>query len=294
MLKRVSERINAEQFLNIINAIVFIAALIYFSTFAAPRPVVQGEKQRFCSCTPRLAYQRSRNGQQTMNCFSTLYPSSDSQVAGIFTNEYLTSDRRSGYLSVYGSDPYNYSVMPTCTVSDVAPVNLPMPAFSDVVFRFPSNDYPAETFKCRGTNTSRSGVVEFMVNITNSKPIFLASLNTVISLTQIYYFKTAKVLLVIANVDGTIFNGTDRVPFDYANYKHVGIIAQEVDACAAYSDTVSWTAMCVCPLDTISDALAVASITFLILYPIRLYHGIKAISQNGNGDKMLDQLAKIS
>lgn len=169
-------------------------------------------------------------------------------------------------------------------------MTLNVAALNEVTLSLPSSA-PGESYTCREVNNSRSDLTEFFVNVSNSASI---DVNTgyPIQVTQMYYYRTSRVMMVILNVNNLISLGTGgSVPFSATNSSHMRVFSDEMARCAAYSDTYTWSGKCVCPLDTIGNAVAVASITFLILYPVKLIQAVRKLSQTKQNDDALTHTA---
>lgn len=246
--------VQLERFFNIINALIFIGALVYFIATVSPELVPLGHGQAFCKCTPATA-SKLNSVYQTVTCLPSVFPSTKEQVSSQYYNDYyVVNNKFEGIITEPALAP--------CVVSDAPTVTIGVASVS----KFPTSDM---TFDCATVINPTTGAISFFANIT-SGPVILTSNGVDIKLHQIYYFKSSA--------------GGYEVALAGYSYLDLHTFHQLGGECVQFLDVRDWQSHCICPLNVIGNAVSIASIAVLAIFPIQLYRN--AMREREKGDAL--------
>jgi len=240
-------KITIEDSLDILNALIFIGALIYFIATVTPALVSIGGDQQFCRCTPATFLTATSN--TNILCVASVVPTTEQQISGQFTRSYFNLVNHTDFYvqeNIVGFKP-------DCTLADVARVNLPIND-KNLNLHFPSKD--DSIFPCVSVRTTNPPSLEFYANLTTDFPLMDADVNGIIPIGQVRHFETP-------TFKATTFAFLNQPATNNAMETGFG-------ECILKVDETHWQSFCICPLNVIGNALAIASITFLFFYPVKL------------------------
>jgi hypothetical protein len=226
----------AEDWLNVLAALIFLGALIYFIATYQAELVTLGSSQQFCSCTPNTAITIVQKPKGSAFCVGLVQPTTTQQTAGQFFNFFLAG--------AFKGTTLDKSFGP-CSVSDIptATYNL-----ADTEITFPQADMGISCLKKESKSTNS---VMYFANVTRlSATLFRDS-----KIKQFFHFETTEFRFATFTTD-YVFGPTD----DYS-----------ASDCVLFLDARDWSSICTCPLDVIGDAVSVASVVIIILLPLRFY-----------------------
>jgi len=242
-------KVSLSNFLNGLNALVFIGALIYFIATVAPTPVPLGDAQSFCQCSP-MRIQQIISTEPTASCIASVKPSTNPQKPGEYQLKFLTLTNTSKPFFYQFSERTGNSIKPV-VFSKLAIERTDVQ--NGVQFPDMGDDFVY-------WNSEDTNYFEWLVNISHSNTVIVYN-NITLPLTMMYYFQTDNfeiLVIKVLNYDNGAFTTFE----------------QWTRECVIAMDSHFWQSACICPLNVISNAVAIASITLVFSYAVTLYDSI--------------------
>lgn len=214
------------ELLDILNAMVFIGALLYFIATVSTSCVPLGGEQRFCRCSSATVVtvdpiSSTKDGL----CVMSVEPTTHEQVSGQFLTNYFNVVNRTEFR--YNWETQN--IKNDCTVTDVEAFKLKLNDYNPSV-SFPWS--PATAFDCVVGRSAKDNTLEFYVNITAGAPPVKIPSSGDQQITQMHRFHAPTYIVTV--VWYTLFTPT------------LNDISDALDLCVSELDKVQWYSLCVC------------------------------------------------
>lgn len=256
-------RAGMEDWLNAFSALVFIAALIYFIVTNQPELIPLGSGQQFCKCTPAMATTLITTGLAGItSCLTRVNPSTQQQSSGEYFDFFFF---HAGFEYLGHNGEFNATGLAACAIEDIETVTYELGARRIVL------PPPGSNFSCvKAVNTTTKST-HLWANLT-FVPDEFAITSGIPNVKQFYSFKTE------AFDFATISFNYVNVPADSEGRFQMN----EAFNCLLFLDGRDWSSYCECPLNVIGNAVAIASITILIVLPLRFYRLCRPNPQAGD------------